>query len=162
MKTITNFYCFILASLILCLSFVASANGVDVDAFRVEGLEGFKGRRLSVFYVSARPATLATPGQIAKVRKILKGPFTHVVTADGHVELPAVQVPRDGWTNFSHVIFVVHTQARYALQNVDQTIPEAVDTENAVPFKTEFADFLYRKSIDANELKRSSGVLRLY
>lgn len=138
------------------------AAGIEVEAFRIEGLEGFKGKKLSVLYVSARPASLGTPGQIAKVRKILKGPLTFTIDQNGEVSIPAVEVPRDGWSNFNHLIFIVHAQARYSLQNVDGTLPDVLDNENAVPFKTEYSDFLFRKSIEKNRLDLSTGVLRLY
>ena len=131
-------------------------------SFVVRGLEAFKGKRLSLYYVSARPATLETPGQIAKVRKIMKGPLTYQINYQGEVNVDAVEVPRDGWTNFNHIIFVVHGQAKHSLQNVDGSIPEVLDSTNAVPFKTEYAEFLYRKSLEYKPDLLSDGSVKLY
>ena len=135
---------------------------MDARGIVVKGLEGFKGKRLSVYYVSARPATLETPGQIARVRKILKGPLVFVINDRGEVQIPATAVQRDGWTNFNHLIFVIHAQSKHALRNVDGTIPEALDTENAVPFKVEHAQFLFRKSMEYKSVIESGGEISLY
>lgn len=161
MKLMSHMYkLFALIMIIASAQAFASAE-TTVDSFQVVGLEMFKGKRISVYYVSARPATLETPGQIAKVRKVMKGPLTFTISNGGSVRFPEVQVPRDGWTNFNHVIFVIHGQAKHALRNVDGTYPDILDTENEVPVKTENADYLYRKSVlyDATQF---SGTLRLF
>lgn len=147
-----------------CLSLLNFAQAADsqVESFRIEGLEGFAGKNLSVLYVSARPASIATPGQIAKVRKILKGPITLRISDQGEVVVPEAQVPRDGWSSFNHILFVVHAQSQYSLQNADGTLPDVFDQDHAVPFKTEYSQFLYRKSLEINRLDLSSGALRLY
>lgn len=132
-----------------------------VRSFEVLGLNAYKGKNLSVYYVSARPATLETNGQIAKVRKILKGPLTFKIASDGTVKIPATDVPREGWSTFNHLIFVIHAQKSYFLRNVDGTIPEVLDKENEVMQKSEHAPFLFRKSM---EFHRSFGEksIRLY
>lgn len=126
---------------------------VSARGFSVVGLENFSGKKLSVFYVSARPATLEISGQIARVRKVLKGPLTYVINNNGEVSIPDTDVPRDGWTNFNHLIFVVHAQPKHALLNVDGSLPDQLDQENAVPFNQENAQFLLRKSLELNDLR---------
>lgn len=153
MKTLSQIFKFVFISLLLVSSVAQARSMITARSFTVVGLEGFKGKRLSVFYVSARPATLETPGQIAKVRKVMKGPLTFTINHNGEVEVPQVDVPRDGWANFNHLIFVIHAQPKHSLQNVDGSMPDILDTQNAVPFKTENAQFLFRKSVDTNSLK---------
>ncbi|MBH48456.1 MAG: hypothetical protein CME71_09845 [Halobacteriovorax sp.] len=143
-------------------SFAFAAGEIEVDSFRVTGLSAFKGKRLSVYYVSARPATLETPGQIAKVRKILKGPLTYSIDANGVAQVDSVSVPRDGWTTFNHLIFVVHAQTKHSLQNVDGSLPEVLDTDNEVPFKSEHAGFLYRKSMLFDRAQIARGEIKLF
>lgn len=147
MKLMSQIYKYFAFILILSSTHLFASSATQVDAFQVHGLDMFKGKRISVYYVSARPATLETPGQIAKVRKVMKGPLTFTISQNGTVNVPEVQVPRDGWTNFNHVIFVIHGQAKHALRNVDGTYPDILDTENEVPVKAENADYLYRKSV---------------
>tara|TARA_R110002049_G_scaffold233316_3_gene406656 strand:+ start:157 stop:642 length:486 start_codon:yes stop_codon:yes gene_type:complete len=152
--------------LFLLMIVLASANifagvNTDVAGFNVSGLDMFVGKHVSVYYVSARPATLQTPGQIAKVRKVLKGPLSFKINSNGMISVPDVSVPRDGWTNFNHVIFVVHAQAKHALRNVDGTYPEILDVENAVPVKTENAQYLYRKSVEYSP-STFAGTLKLF
>jgi len=91
----------------------------------------------------------------------MKGPLTFSISQNGSVSIPEVLVPRDGWTNFNHVIFVIHGQAKHALRNVDGTYPDILDTENEVPVKTENADYLYRKSV-IYDAATFSGSLKLF
>lgn len=162
MKKLSQIILFSFLSLIVFAQVAKANSTVDARAMVIKGLEGFKGKRLSIYYVSARPATLETPGQIARVRKILKGPLVFKINDQGEVQVPAAAVLRDGWTNFNHLIFVIHAQSKHALRNVDGTIPEALDTENAVPFKTEHAQFLFRKSIEYKSVIQSDGEITLY
>lgn len=162
MKKLSQILLFSFLSLIVFAETAKANSTVDARAIVVKGLEGFKGKRLSVYYVSARPATLETPGQIARVRKILKGPLAFVINDRGEVQIPATSVQRDGWTNFNHLIFVIHAQSKHALRNVDGTVPEALDRENAVPFKTEYAQFLFRKSLEYKSIIENDGEISLY
>lgn len=161
MNKMSRIYTFIFTLLIMSSSFVNAASDVRVDGFVVKGLDLFKGKRISVYYVSARPATLETPGQIAKVRKVLKGPLTFTIGRNGEVSIPEAEVPRDGWTTFNHIIFVVHGQAKHSLRNVDGTFPDILDTENQVPNKSGYDDFLYRKSILYSRGNFSGGKINL-
>ncbi len=147
MKLLSQMKKILILALMLVSSHAWADVNTDVKAFNVTGLDMFVGKRVSVYYVSARPATLQTPGQIAKVRKILKGPLTYTISSDGTVAVPEAFVPRDGWTTFNHVIFVIHAQAKHALRNVDGTYPDILDVENVVPIKAENAQYLYRKSV---------------
>tara|TARA_R110000868_G_scaffold90968_6_gene252139 strand:- start:8649 stop:9131 length:483 start_codon:yes stop_codon:yes gene_type:complete len=154
-----------IASFIIVLifsSFAFGAGEIEVDGFNVTGLSAFKGKQLSVYYVSARPATLETPGQIAKVRKILKGPLTYTIDSNGIAKIDSTSVPRDGWTTFNHLIFVVHAQSKHSLQNVDGSMPEIIDSENEVPFKYEHLNFLYRKSILFDRSEIAKGEIKLF
>jgi len=161
MKLMSHIYKFFTILIILSSVQVFADSATVVDGFQVNGLDMFKGKRISVYYVSARPATLETPGQIAKVRKVMKGPLTFSISQNGSVSIPEDLVPRDGWTNFNHVIFVIHGQAKHALRNVDGTYPDILDTENEVPVKTENADYLYRKSV-IYDAATFSGSLKLF
>lgn len=153
MKMLSQILKLTFISFMLVSSVAQARSSIVARSFSVVGLEAFKGKRLSVFYVSARPATLETPGQIARVRKVMKGPLTFVINHNGEVDIPETEVPRDGWANFNHLIFVIHAQPKHALQNVDGSMPEFLDSENIVPFKTETAQYLFRKSVDLSNLK---------
>lgn len=103
---------------LMLLSFSVSA-GTKVGAFSVRGLEKYSGANLSLYYVSGRPAGLRTSGQEIHVNKVLKGPVKYSISEDGVVNIKAVDVPRDGWTSFNYLIFVVHSQSVHALTNPD-------------------------------------------
>lgn len=102
----------------LLISFSANA-GTKVGAFSVRGLEKYSGANLSLYYVSGRPAGLGTSGQEIHVNKVLKGPVKYRISSDGVVSIKAVDVPRDGWTSYNYLIFVVHSQSTHALTNPD-------------------------------------------
>lgn len=161
MKYMSQIYKYFAFMMIILSTQLFANSATVVDGFQVHGLDMFKAKRISVYYVSARPATLETPGQIAKVRKVMKGPLTFTISNNGSVSIPEVMVPRDGWTNFNHVIFVIHGQAKHALRNVDGTYPDILDTENQVPVKTENSDYLYRKSV-IYDAATFSGNLKLF
>lgn len=94
-----------------------SEGWANAPAFTVSGLQRFNGLSLSVYYVSGRPASLGTPGQEIHVNKVMSGPHVYRISGD-QVSIGKVNVPRDGWTSFNYVIFVVHQQASHALTNL--------------------------------------------
>lgn len=102
----------------LCMSLQAVA-GTKVGSFSVRGLEKYSGANLSLYYVSGRPARLGTSGQEIHVNKVLKGPVKYKISRDGVVYVRGVNVPRDGWTSYNYLIFVVHAQPEHALTNPD-------------------------------------------
>lgn len=104
------------AVVLLGLSFPLLA-ATKVEAFSVRGLENYRGDHLSLYYVSGRPAGLGTSGQELHVNKVLKGPTKYKISSDGVVNIKAANVPRDGWTSFNFVVFVVHAQSTHALTN---------------------------------------------
>jgi|GEM_PF-4874722 hypothetical protein len=116
MKTIYKTVC---SGLVLLLLTLTAQAGTQVGAFSVRGLEKYSGAKLSLYYVSGRPAGLGTNGQEIHVNKVLKGPEKYRITGDGVVAIKSVNVPRDGWTSYNYLIFVVHTQPAHALTNPD-------------------------------------------
>lgn len=107
------------ASLIFLLLSLSAQAGTKVGAFSARGLEKYSGANLSLYYVSGRPARLGTSGQEIQVNKVLKGPIKYKVSGNGVVKIKPVDVPRDGWTSFNYLIFVVHAQPTHALTNTD-------------------------------------------
>ena len=107
------------SGLVLLLLTLTAQAGTQVGAFSVRGLEKYSGANLSLYYVSGRPAGLGTNGQEIHVNKVLEGPKKYRISGDGVVTLKSVNVPRDGWTSYNYLIFVVHSQPTHALTNPD-------------------------------------------
>jgi hypothetical protein len=91
----------------------------NIDSYEVSGLRAYAGQKLSIYYVSGRPAGLGTPGQEISVNKVMAGPQTYTISSNGTVQTQRIVVPRDGWTSYNYVIFVVHRQPVHALTNID-------------------------------------------
>jgi hypothetical protein len=89
-----------------------------IGSYEIAGLRAYAGQNLSIFYVSGRPAGLGTPGQEITVNKVMSGPRTYSISAQGTVRTESIVVPRDGWSSYNYAIYVVHTQPVHALTNI--------------------------------------------
>ena len=110
-------------SLLVVISFGAQAQMHNVPGLNLTGLDQFSGQNVSVFYVSGRSPGVSAPGSELHTHKVFasQGPFR---IHNGQVDIPAINVlSNQGGVVFNHVLFVVHSQPRVALQNRDGTCP---------------------------------------
>ena len=145
----------------IVFSHLLQASELQMNSFRVENLDLFKGSNLSVYYVSARPASLGLSGQLPKVRKVFKGPLTVKINSNGDAQVPEVSFSRNGWTIFNYVVFVIHKEDKYAFRNADGSKPVFLDTQAKVPYKMKYARFKVKKAKRVGDIK-DEAIISLY
>jgi hypothetical protein len=117
----------IIISLFILLSLQLRAETVNVSSFEFKAGPGLNGSYISLFYVSARPASFGTSGQQLKVFKILKGPKMVKILNNGAL-IENVEVLRSHAGNiFNYVVYYIHPRPTFGIKNLDGTIPRHIE-----------------------------------
>jgi hypothetical protein len=104
----------------------AFRTAANADGLRIQNLQSHAGKKLHVFYVSAREAALGFSGQSLKIRAIKHGPVLFDIPPSGEVQVPAVRVPNSGFQTFNYVVIAItaRNSSVLYLRNADGTYPE--------------------------------------
>jgi hypothetical protein len=136
----------------------AQARGENISSFTLENLQGFEGKKLSVYFVSGREAGLGAQGQELIVRKVFSGPLTVEVNGSGRAIVPSVFVPAEGWFTFNYAVFVVHNQPQHFIFNTDGSEIKYLSGLGPVQDSTLNRQSLLKVFVSAQELKRSPTI----
>ena len=116
----------------------------EVAAIRITNLRAQPGRYLHVFYVSARPAGIDTPGAELKVRAILKPLDRIAIPPTGTIDLAATSVPKSGFMSFNYLVLAITgpQPSRLFMRNTDNSVitdPRASQAEIEAKPASDFA-----------------------
>src|SRR5687768_2572965 len=93
---------------------MARRGTLDIEPIRLENLQQYAGRQVSMFFVAGRGRSWGRDGQTLKVRSLIQDPVTVRIGDDGVATFDAVEdVPVNRSLNngvsfsFSHIVFAV-------------------------------------------------------
>jgi|GEM_PF-5056956 len=142
--------------------------GEIIGEFQVAGLDYYRGLQMTLFYVSAREASIRTAGARPRVRQVLKveGPFD-IVGNGTRISIPDTIVQRQGVIACNYVLVVVHSPYldKAGIRNLDGSIPEGQNgldtslTDDRSPFNHK--DFFSIQKIDLTGDNKSTKVITL-
>jgi hypothetical protein len=116
---------YLITLLMLLGSSTVFGREVKFPLIKVTGLSEFTNKKLSVFYVSGRPAGIGTQGSKIITNKIWNSRDAISISDDGIARIPETIVENKYGIAFNYVLFVVHdeNQLSYKIKNADETCP---------------------------------------
>jgi hypothetical protein len=90
-----------------------------IDPIALKGMGDFRGKSVTMFHLSARPATLGM-GRLV-IKSVKRAPVRAEINARGEARFPKTVVEAGGFDAFNYLMFVVHepSQANVYVKNSD-------------------------------------------
>lgn len=112
---------------------LAQAPAETVSAIQLSQLQGYQGKYLTVLYAVATKPLVSVDDRQLNITEI-KHAVGGIPIRSAQVELPAVSLPIQGFRpGYNFVVFVVHSQPKFAWQNANGTVPQNVHGVSVSP-----------------------------